>query len=392
MEMTHLPSRNRSMSLPSFSIKRHFSSLKDPRRKHCQRHRLIDIVVIALCAVIAESDSWLEVETFAKARHEWLKGFLDLPNGIPSHDTFERVFSKLDPVALQRCLLSWVKAVSGELKIDHIAIDGKTLRHSGSPMRDLGALHLVSAWATQQKLSLGQVAVGDKSNEITAIPQLLDLLQLNGALVTIDAIGCQKEIARKIVEGGGDYVLTVKGNQETLRDDIEAAVLKAINEGTKGKDYTCYETQNKGHGRQEKRHYTILTNLEGISTKDEWEKLSVIGVCYRERTEKGKTSEETVYFIGSREMSAKKYGQTIRGHWGIENNLHWQLDVTFGEDANRVQEKTEAENLATLRKMALGLLKQNPTKSSIAVKRFKATLDPAFLAEILIGCQNVEKL
>ena len=381
------------MSLPPASIGYHFRALRDPRRQHRQRHRLLSVVVIALCAVIAGSNTWQQVEAFGRKRRDWLAGFLDLPNGTPSHDTFERLFDRLDPVALQRCLLGWIESASGGLKVDHIAIDGKTLRHSGSPARGLGALHLVSAWATKHGLSLGQVAVDGKSNEIAAIPQLLDLLELKGALVTIDAMGCQKEIARKIVEGKGDYVLTVKGNQEHLRDDIEAAVLKAINEGTKGEDYLTYETEEDGHGRHERRHYTVLPAPEqGIRNKEQWESLATIGVCYRERTEKGKTSEETVYFIGSRVMSAKKYGQALRNHWGIENGLHWHLDMTFGEDANRVQQRTEAANFSLLRKMALSMLKRNPSKHSIDVKRLMAALDPTFLAEILTGSQKLEKV
>jgi predicted transposase YbfD/YdcC len=379
------------MSSSSLSIRHHFSSLEDPRRKHRQRHRLLDVVVIALCAVIAGSNTWQQVEAFGRKRRDWLAGFLDLPGGTPSHDTFERLFDRLDPVALQGCLLGWVEAVIGELKADHVAIDGKTLRHSGSPARGLAALHLVSAWATRHGLSLGQVAVGDKSNEITAIPHLLDLLELKGALVTIDAMGCQKEIAKRIVERGGDYILTVKGNQGRLRDDIEAAVLRAINEGAEGEDYLTHETEEDGHGRHEKRHYTIVNGPEGIRDQEAWEKLSVVGVCYRERTEKGKTSEETVCFIGSRVMSAKKYGRGLRDHWQIENGLHWHLDVTFREDANRVQRRTEATNFSLLRRMALSMLKKNPSKHSIEVKRFMAALDPDFLAEILAGSQNLEK-
>lgn len=381
------------MSSTPLSVQHHFTSLKDPRRKHRQLHRLLDIVVIALCAVIAGSNTWQQVEAFGHKRRDWLAGFLDLLNGIPSHDTFERLFDRLDPVALQQGLLGWIESASGELEIDHIAIDGKTLRHSGSPACGLGALHLVSAWATAHNLSLGQVAVDGKSNEITAIPQLLELLELKGALVTIDAMGCQKEIAKKIVEGGGDYILPVKGNQEHLQADIEAAVIEAIETSIEGKDYETYETEEKGHGRHEKRHYTIMPVPEkGIRNMELWMKLAVIGVCYRERTEKGKTSEETVYFIGSRVMSAQQYGIAFRNHWKIENCLHWHLDVTFGEDANRVQHRTEAANLSLLRKMALSMLKRNPSKHSIDVKRYMAALDPDFLAEILAGCQNLENL
>ena len=381
------------MSLPLHSVGRHFRTLKDPRRKHRQRYRLLSLVVVALCAVIANCDDWQKVEVFARERREWLATFLDIPTRTPSHDTFERLFDRLDPDVLQRCLLGWIQAISGELKIDHIAIDGKTLCHSGSPTRGLGALHLVSAWATTHGLSLGQVAVDGKSNEITAIPRLLELLTVKGALVTIDAMGCQKEIAKKIVEAGGDYILPVKGNQEHLQADIEAAVINVLEMGVEGRDYESFETEEKGHGRHEKRHYTILSvPKEGIRNKELWEKLAVIGVCYRERTCKGKTSEETVYFIGSRVMSAKMYGKALRNHWKIENELHWQLDVTFGEDANRVQQKTEAMNLALLRKVALMLLREDESKGSIATKRCKAALNPDFLAQILSGSQKLEKL
>ena len=252
-------------------------------------------------------------------------------------------------------------------------------------------MHLVSAWATGHGLSLGQVAVDGKSNEITAIPRLLELLELKGALVTIDAMGCQREVARKIVEGGGDYVLTVKGNQERLRDDIEVAILEAINEGTAGKDYLTYETEEDGHGRHERRHYTVVGRPEGVRDEEAWEGLKVVGVCYRERTEKGRTSQETVDFIGSREMSAEGYGRALRGHWQIENGLHWHLDVTFGEDSSRVQQRTEAANFSLLRKMAPSMSKKHPSKHSVAVKRYMAALDPNFLSEILAGSQNLEK-
>lgn len=381
------------MSLPAFSVGRHFRKLKDPRRKHRQRHSLLSIIVIALCAVIASCNDWQQVETFARERREWLATFLDLPNGTPSHDTFERVFDRLDPDALQRCLMAWIQAVSGKLKIDHIAIDGKTMKHSGSPARGIKALHLVSAWSTQHNLTLGQVAVDDKSNEITAIPRLLELLTLEGALVTIDAMGCQKEIAKQIVDAGGDYILPVKGNQEHLQADVEEAVIEVLENGVEGTDYETYETEETGHGRHEKRHYTVMpVPKKGIRNMALWAKLSMIGVCYRERTYKGKTSVETVYFIGSRVMSAKRYGKALRNHWGIENGLHWHLDINFGEDDNRVQKREGGANLAFLRKMALVLLKQDESKGSIDVKRIKATLNTDFLAQILAGGQKVEKL
>jgi hypothetical protein len=218
------------MSLGCLSIQRHFANLRDPRRRHGQRHRLLDIIAIALCAVIAGSDTWQEVETFAQRRRDWLARFLDLENGVPSHDTFGRVFDRLDPLALQRCLLSWLNALCGSPAIGHIAIDGKTARHSGSPTRGIKALHLVSAWATEHSLTLGQIATAEKSDEITAIPELLELLDLEGALVTIDAMGCQKAIAAKIVDGGGDYLLNVKDNQEHLRQDIVDCLCAAMDD------------------------------------------------------------------------------------------------------------------------------------------------------------------
>src|SRR3954447_11746653 len=220
------------MAPGALSIQRHFAGLLDPRRRHGQLHRLLDVIVIALCAVIAGSDTWQEVETFAQRRRGWLARFLGLDNGVPSHDTFERVFDRLDPLALQRCLLSWLAALADGLKVGHVAIDGKTARHSGTPARGIKALHLVSAWATEYSLTLGQVATEEKSSEITAIPELLDLLDLEGALVTIDAMGCQKAIAARIVEGGGDYVLTVKDNQEHLREDVIDCLCAALDDET----------------------------------------------------------------------------------------------------------------------------------------------------------------
>lgn len=382
------------MALTRLTIQRHFSPLKDPRRRHRRLHPLIDVVVTAVCAVVAGADDWQEVAAFARRRLDWLRGFLGLPNGAPSHDTFERVFDALEPVALQRCLLGWVGGATGALAAGgHVAIDGKVLRRSGSPARGLAPLHLVSAWATEAGLSPGQVAVAEGSNEIEAIPRLLELLRLEKALVTIDAIGCQKEIAEAVVEAKGDYLPTVKGNQPNLREDVEAAVLKAINEGAKGKDYRSYETEEFGHGRHERRHYTVLpAPVEGIRDKAAWRGLALVGVCYRQRTCKGKTSEEAVYFIGSRaRVTARRAAEALRGRWEVENGLHWHLDVTFGEDASRVRKRGGAAGLAAVRKGALSLLKAHPAEASVKVKRLTAALDPAFLAEVLTGSQKLAK-
>jgi predicted transposase YbfD/YdcC len=375
------------MSHGALSIQHHFASLRDPRRQHGQLHRLLDILVIALCAVIAGSNTWQEVETFARRRRDWLARFLDLPNGVPSHDTFERVFDRLDALALQRCLLSWLTAISGGLRIGHIAIDGKTARRSGSPARGIKALHLVSAWATEHSLTLGQVATEEKSNEITAIPELLELLDLEGALVTIDAMGCQKAVAARVVDGGGDYVLTVKDNQERLHDDVVGCLCAAMDDEAAKRD--VYEYQEKGHGRAEKRAITVVSGPEGIRDQELWPKLQVVGSYYVERTQAGKTSEEIRFFIGSREMTAKQYGEAIRNHWLIENGQHWSLDVSFREDDSRVQKRNGATNLALLRKIALSLLKRHPSKDSINRKRYAAALDTSFLEEILSSADKL---
>jgi predicted transposase YbfD/YdcC len=372
------------------SLKKYFRPLADPRVVGRTRHLLIDIVVIAICAVIGDCDDWSDIAQFAQKREAWFRRFLKLPGGIPAHDTFERVFAALDSRAFQRCCLAWFRAAAELVGIGHIAIDGKTLR--GSAGAQLGPLHVVSAWATQAQLTLGQVAVDKKSNEITAIPQLLELLDLHGALVTIDAMGCQKEIAQKIVDGGGDYVLTVKGNQGHLQEDIQATVEQALEGRLPAGVVAEYTTREQGHGRQEERSYVVIHHVEGLRDREAWPKVTTVGMCGCERTVAGKVSSEVHYFIGSRRMGARKYGQVLRQHWGIENHLHWQLDISFGEDQSRIQERHAAENFGLLRKLALSLLRRNPTKKSIARKRKAAALDTDFLEEILAGAANVVKV
>jgi predicted transposase YbfD/YdcC len=372
------------------SIKKHFRALPDPRVVGRTRHLLSDIIVMAICGVIGNCDDWPDIALFARQRESWFRHFLKLPGGVPSHDTFERVFAALDPRAFERCCLAWLRDVANLLGVGHIAIDGKTL--CGSAGAHWGALHLVSAWATEANLTLGQVAVDGKSNEITAIPQLLELLDLHGALVTIDAIGCQKALAKKIVDGGGDYVLVVKGNQERLLADIQDTVTKALEgELPEGVVRHC-TTKDQGHGRQEERSCVVVQHVAAIRDRQAWSHLTTVGMCCRDRTVNGETSTEVCYFMGSRRMGARRYSQALRRHWGIENNLHWQLDVSFGEDASRIENRHGAANFALLRKMALGLLKQHPRKDSIARKRKAAALDPEFLAETLAGATKVEKI
>jgi predicted transposase YbfD/YdcC len=374
----------------SLAIKAHFRPLRDPRRRHRREHLFLDIIVIAICAVIGNADSWRAIALWGRTHETWLRRFLALPHGIPCHDTFRRLFERLDAATFQRCLRQWLFELRGVLKVSQIAIDGKTLCSSGSSK--LGPLHLVSAWATQCHLSLGQVAVDAKSNEITAIPQLLELLDLHGALVTLDAMGCQKAIAQKIIDRGGDYVLTVKDNQEHLREDVEACVGRALEQGVEGQDYYTYERTERGHGREETRSYVVIPDPEGMRDAAAWPKLRVVGACLRERVAQGKTSLETRYFIGSKRARARYYGQALRNHWGIENNLHWQLDVSFAEDANQTVDRRGAENLALLRKLALTLLKQNPGKGSIRNKRQQAGWDADFLEEVLRGAGNPENI
>lgn len=372
------------------SIKKNFARLHDPRVRGRSQHLLVDIVVIAICAVVGNCDDWHDIVLFAHKREAWFRRFLKLPNGIPCHDTFERVFSLLDPLAFQRCCLNWLREVCDLLGIKHIAIDGKTAR--GSARGGLGALHLVSAWATEAQVSLGQVAVDGKSNEITAIPLLLELLDLKGALVTIDAMGCQKEIAAQIVERGGDYLLTVKGNQERLLEDIQTTVELALDGKLSAGKMNQYTQRTLLHGREEVRTYTVIYELAGIRDRALWKNLKAIGMCHYERIVNGESFSEVRYFISSRRLHARQCGTFLRGHWGIENHLHWHLDISFGEDSSRIHDGKKAAAFAQLRKVALCLLKRHPAKDSIARKRKAAALDKGFLEEVLSGSNKVEEV
>jgi predicted transposase YbfD/YdcC len=368
------------------SLVHYFASLPDPRIDRTRHHELLDIVVIAICAVICSAESWEDVETFGRAKHDWLKTFLRLPNGIPSHDTFNRVFAHLDPEAFQECFLSWVGALGEEAGTQAIAIDGKTLRRSFDRASCKGALHLVSAWATANHLTLGQVAVQDHSNEITAIPKLLEILDVSGAIVTIDAMGCQKEIAAQIRDGGGDYVLALKDNQERLLEDVQACFQPYLDGGTRRAGHSQHTTTDRGHGRKERRSYFVINHPEGIRDRALWRDLHALCLVVRERTVAGKTSTEAHYYIGSREGTAEEYSAWIRGHWGIENGLHWVLDVTFREDDSRLRCGHGPENLALLRRVAVSLLKNDQTsKHSVHTKRLQAGWDEEYLLKVLCG-------
>jgi predicted transposase YbfD/YdcC len=368
------------------SILTHFAALPDPRRERRRLHRLLDLLAIAICAVIAGCDDWVEVAAYGRKKIDWLRTFLPLPNGIPSHDTFGRVFSRLDPHAFQRCFLRWVEAVQTATGGKLVAIDGKTLRHSFDTAAGKGALHLVSAWAGQNHLVLGQRAVDGKSNEITAVPELLALLDLTGAVVTLDAMGCQKEIVSAIRDRGADYVITVKGNQGTLYDDLSDYFVDCLDSDFAGVPHRYQRRVERGHGRQEARHYYVVEVPAALRTRDQWRDLRSVGMVYAERqVGQGEVSGETRFFISSLRPEVKAFARAVRGHWGIENGLHWVLDVAFGEDQSRVRKDHGPENLAWLRRVAVSLLRNEPTKASIKCKRKMAGWDDEYLLSILLG-------
>jgi predicted transposase YbfD/YdcC len=362
----------------------HFSILEDPRDPSKCRHKLIDIVVVAVAAVLCGADDLTSIEGFGKAKIEWFRRFLDLENGIPSHDTFGRVFALLSPKAFQACFRGWIESVRTLYEDEVIAIDGKTLRRSHDRKAGLGPLHMVSAWATRSGLVLGQQATAAKSNEITAIPELLEVLLLKGCIVTIDAMGCQKKIAQQIRDQGGDYVLALKGNQGTLADEVEEAFIDADARDYKDMVMDYYETNERSHGRVETRRYWTLGNLDGLSEAKHWAGLDMIGMVQAERECDGKRSSEYRFYIASIGTDAKRFANAVRSHWGVENSLHWSLDVAFREDDSRIRERNLAENAAVLRHIAIGLLKADKkAKLGIKNKRLKAGWDERYLANLL---------
>ena len=368
------------------SILTHFASLPDPRRERRRLHRLLDLVAIALCAVIAGCDDWVEVAAYGRQKRDWLKTFLPLPHGIPSHDTFSRVFSLLDPHAFQRCFTRWIEALQTATGGKLVAIDGKTLRHSFDTAAGTSALHLVSAWAAQNHLLLGQRAVDGHSNEITAIPELLAVLDLKGATVTLDAMGCQKEVVEAIRAQGADYVIPVKGNQGTLHDDLSDFFIDCLDNDFAGVPHRYLKRVADAHGRHESRHYYVTEVPETLRTRGQWRDLRTVGMVYAERrVGDGEVFGETRFFISSLRPEVKAFARAVRGHWGIENSLHWVLDVAFGEDASRVRKDHGPENLAWLRRVAVSLLRNEPTEASIKCKRKMAGWDNDYLLRILLG-------
>jgi len=361
-----------------------FQGIKDPRIERHKRHALQDILFIAICSFICGADKWTEVVEFGLAKEKWFKQFLSLPNGIPSHDTFGRVFSLLCPSEFQTCFLAWVQSISEVTQGEIIAIDGKTLRRSHDRSNKTAAIHMVSAWACKNGLVLGQLKTEEKSNEITAIPKLLKMLELNECIVTIDAMGCQKEIAQAIQDQGADYILALKGNQGSLHDDVTLYLNEAINKGELNQAFDFHETIDAGHGRIEIRRYWLCNNVDWLDQHSQWRGLKSIGLAESERHIGDEKTIERRYFISSLEHNAQQFGEAVRKHWGIENSLHWVLDITFREDESRVRKDFAPENMAMLRHIALNLLKQETTlKRGMKTKRLKSGWDESYLLKVL---------
>lgn len=369
-------------NVSSGKIGEHFESLTDPRRFN-RRHKLIDIITIAICSVICGAEAWEHMEDFGQAKSDWLKRFLELPHGIPSHDTIARVFASIDPEEFQLSFLGWVKAISQLTRGQVVAIDGKTLCGSYDHGSGKAAIHMVSAWACANSLVLGQVKTDEKSNEITAIPELLNTLAIEGCIVTIDAMGCQKRIAKTITEKGADYVLALKGNQGDLHDDV-AFFFKDALESKTAKELDFHETVDGGHGRVEVRRHFISKAVRQLPGSELWKNLASMAMVVRERHIGDKISVETNYYISSLESNAERFAEIVRSHWAIENSLHWVLDISFREDDCRIRKDHAPENLAVLRHVALNLLKlETSLKKSIKGKRLRAGWDCDYLEKIL---------
>lgn len=371
------------------SLVEHFSNLKDPRADFGKRHLLLDIIVIAICAVICGADNWVEVELFGRTKEQWLRTFLKLPHGIPSHDTFGRVFRLLDPEQFQRCFRSWIEAVQGVTGGQVVAVDGKTLRRSHDRPLGKAAIQMVSAWATANRLILGQVKVEERSNEITAIPELLEVLDIAGCIVTVDAIACQRQIAEKIVDRKADYVLALKANQGNLHREVADLFAYAEEIGFRDVEHDFHQTVNKGHGRIEVRQcWTITASdfLDYVCQFADWPKLNTIVKVHAERRVGEEITRRTRYYITSLGNDAQQALYAVRGHWKIENQVHWVLDVVFREDDSRIRKGNGAQNFALLRHIALNLLHQEKTaKVGMKAKRLKAALDEKYLLKVLRG-------
>jgi predicted transposase YbfD/YdcC len=372
------------------NLLRFFDDLPDPRSMVNRLHRLGDVIVIAICAVLATADGPTAIAHWAKLNEAWLRRHLALPNGIPGKDTFRRVLGLLPPAAFQQCFQQWLQTLQVPTDEEsenrrHIAIDGKALRRSHDRKNGLGPMHIVSAWASDFGISLGQVATEEKSNEITAIPQLLEVIDVEDAIVTIDAAGCQKTIAAKIVGGKGDYVLALKGNQEKLFQDVELLLLAHMQDDFAGCPVSRHVEVEQGHGRLESRTYYQMTAPSYLHGRAEWKGLKTIGAAVRVYEENGIEKRDIRYYISSLRRNGQQFAHAVRNHWGIENSLHWSLDMTYREDESRVRNRTFAQNLSWLRRLTLSLIKQHPGKQSNIMKRRMAGWSVEFLMQLLTG-------
>jgi predicted transposase YbfD/YdcC len=366
------------------SILTHFGNIEDPRDIRGKEHLLLDIITIALCAVISGAEGWEDMSEYGRAKQDWLSTFLSLPDGIPCGDTFGRVFARLDPEQMQSCFVSWVNAISALLGAEVVAIDGKTLRHSDDKGCAKAAIHMVSAWASANRLVLGQRKVDDKSNEITAIPALLNVLEIAGCIVTIDAMGCQREIATAIVERGADYVLALKGNQGGLFEDVQWLFQQAQSSGFEDVAHSFVQSIDKGHGRIEIRRCWTMTELDYLVQLPLWSGLQTVVMVQSERHCNGQITIEERFFISTLASQATLLLNAVRTHWSIENSLHWVLDVSFHEDACRIRRDFAPQNMALLRHLALNLLSQDSSsKRGIAARRKKAAWDHSYLIKLL---------
>lgn len=362
-----------------------FSSLTDPRMDRCKLHKLSDIVFITIAACLSGAEDWEEIEEYAEAKQDWLKTFLELANGIPSHDTFNRVFAALDPLELESCFVAWVQSVAELTQGDIVSIDGKRLCGSGEH-GSKSIVHMVSAWSSANNLVLGQCKVDDKSNEITAIPALLEVLMIKECIITIDAMGCQKDIAEKIISKEADYILALKGNQENLLDDVQEAF-------SQDKPTSSSMELDMGHGRIEKRTCHVISDTSWIYKSEQWKGLQSLVKIEAERYHKsnGQTEKQTRYYISSLAADARKLNEAIRQHWCIENQLHWTLDVAFGEDKSQKRAGYAAQNFSLINKVALNLLKNEKSKKrrSMKVKRHKAGWDNDYVFQLLNSAREL---
>ena len=363
-------------------LREHFEAITDKRQPGKVRHNLLEMIVMTICAVIAGCDVWEDIADYCRVKEGWFKESLGmrLENGIPSHDTLARVFSLINPAEFERCFSSWVASVCQKTEGEIISIDGKTAR--GSASKGKNPLHMVSAWAHEQQLVLGQVATDVKSNEITAVPELLNILDIQGCIVTADAMSCQKQITQKIIDGGGDYVLGLKDNQRTLKRDAQDYFEAALADRNLYPELAHFHTTDRGHGRVEVRDYYLTTSIDWLYGKESWHGLRGLGMVRAKVMEGEKTTEDTRLFITSL-LNVGAFARAARAHWGIENSLHWCLDMTFREDASRIRKDHSAENFEVVRHISLNILKQYPAKMSLARKRRRCSYDDVFLAGVL---------